>query len=120
MVYRVYMPFFDIIKYIDQLNRYDPRASLQLRSALSRGMLQGSPYTYLRSETLAALGFTEIIPGETDVLIHGCAASYGVSVWKTFRRSGYFGSEVQLQKFLNDISGMIHISFVGKSFSSRE
>ncbi len=71
----------------------------------------GSPYTYLRAETLKALGFTENVPEDADVLIHGCATTVYPST-KHFAEVDILG-----QEYVNDISAAINISFLGKAFT---
>lgn len=65
----------------------------------------GSPNTYLRRETLAALGFGESIPTETNVYIHGTAMTVYLS-------SNHFENVDLLgQDYMTAIRGLVSIDY---------
>lgn len=65
----------------------------------------GSPNTYLRAETLAALGYQENIPSETVVVIHGTAVTVYVST-NHFENVDLLG-----QDYLAAIRGLVTINY---------
>lgn len=65
----------------------------------------GSPNSYLRRETLAALGFGENTPSETNVVIHGTALTVYIS-------SNHFENVDLLgQDFFRAIRGLVTIDY---------
>ena len=65
----------------------------------------GSPNTYLRQETLAALGFNQSIPSETNVIIHGTAMTVYLS-------SNHFENVDLLgQDYMTAIRGLVTIDY---------
>jgi hypothetical protein len=64
-----------------------------------------SPNTYLRPETLSALGFTENTSNETNVLIHGTAVT-------VYTSSHHFENvDLLRQDFLTAIRGLVTIDY---------
>jgi hypothetical protein len=65
----------------------------------------GSPNTYLRPETLSALGFLENVPSETNVIIHGSSTT-------VYASSNHFENVDLLgQDYLRTIRGFITINY---------
>lgn len=71
----------------------------------------GSPYTYLSAETLALLGYTECIPAQAEVTIHGVSLPVHVS-HAHFQDINLLG-----QNFLEKIRANVSISYYGRRFS---
>ena len=85
----------------------------KLRKSINVNFLYdtGSPYTYLRQETFAALGFEESTPTETNVVVHGTALTVYLS-------SNHFANvDLVGQDFFSAIRGFVTIDYPMKLVS---